>query len=661
MSDCADRFEELTRESTVVLDEDLAALQRVSDRTRIERYNSIKANEESFVWEFSEDCPDFLTDAERDRVRGEFRLARLLLAASFYDADGSVPRAMADDFVEAELQAVVDFDRYKQFDALSEDQIEGRIRRMDGEVYELVEEYTSTQIANMDALIDDPDVQQDLIERLVERYEDRREKIRHGFFVYVETHGLEHTVEAIEEAVTAVTDAAAEREAVREELETQLEAITERLDTRLEQQHREFESELNRIESELASQTVDPESIRSELERVADAVDEQSAPDDLDARIERTTDLESRIAVQIDDLESLKESTRAEVTEAVREEAVTLVEDELENLRAQRDELHEEVSSLEREREQITAAREALEDKQQTLETRLDEVEQSLGGDEGAGVEGEHAVTASMARALELDYLGRFDISMHEAPAIHTPDGPFELPDDYWNGRSERRSERSELFSLLGDENPEEYPTNAMARYEITASRYLGLGSETEMVIEARVLSDLDAFATNGFDASPATLDDLLAVVNEVVYEAERSDHGYLLGIASPTGWSDRVRDQVEAAEFARTRYSKYVSVCLIDLQDGSLIYDESDPVIQENAGLFAPPIDAERVDECVETVRAEYVDDVTTESVLLADVVATHGYQEHVVKRAFNRLEAADAGEQLYVDEIGLTLQCGT
>ena len=653
MSDCGEWFEELTHEATVVLDEDLAALQRMPERTRIERYNDVKAGEEAFLWEFREECPDFLTDGERDRVRGEFRLARLLLAASFY-ADGSVPRALADDFVEAELQAVVDFDRYKQFDALTEDQIEARIRRMDGEVYELVEEYTSTQIANVDALVDDPDVQQDLIERLVERYDDRREKIRHGFFVYVETHGLEHMVEAIEEAVTAVNEAAAEREAVREELDAQLADVAETIDDRLDRQYREIESELTRLEGELASRTVDPETVRSELERVVgdrlEGGTDGADGEDLDARIRRTSELEGRIEMRIDDLEGARASAVEEATAEMREEAVALVEAELDELRAQREELRREVSGLEREREQIEAAR--------------DEVERSLGGGTdggGAGVDGEHAVTATMARVLELDYLGRFDISMRETGAVHTPEGAFEVPEGYWDGRSERRSERARLFSLLDGEDPEEYPTNAMARYEITSSRYLGLGSETEMVVEARVLSDLEAFARNGFDASPATLDDLLAVVNEVVYEAEGDDHAYLLGVASPTGWSDRVREQVEAEAFARSRFSKHVSVCLVDLQDGSLVYDDADPVASENADLFAPPVDAERVEECVETVRREYVDDVTTESVRLADVADAHGYRDHVVKRAFNRLEEAGAGEQLYVDELGLTLQCGT
>jgi uncharacterized protein YukE len=668
--DCATRFEELTHERDVVLDEDLAALQRLPERTRIERYNEIKGKEESFVWEFGQECPEFLTDAETDHVRGQFRLARLLIAASFYADDGdTLPRAMSDDFVAAELQAVVDFDRYKQFDALTESQIEGKIRRMEGEVYDLVTEYTSTQIADMDDLIENPDVQQDLIERLVDRYEERREKIRHGFFVYVETHGLEHMVEAIEEAVTAVTDAAEEREQIQAELRSELDDLAETVDERLDRQHRDIEAELQDIEGQLASQGVDPETLRAELERVTTATGSPDAGEsddgadpvsaELGARIERTTELGERLEVQIDDLEAVRETAREAAADELREEAVALVEDELEELTDQREEIRTAVERLEREREQVEAEREALEARQQTLEQRVDEVEQSFDGE--GGVEGEDAVTATMARVLELDYLGRFDISMTEAETIRTRDGEFDVPEGYWDGRSERRSERATVVSLLDGGDPEEYPTNALSRYEITAGRYLGLSSTTETLIEARVLADLEAFAANGFDASPATLDDLLSVVNEAVYAAEEGDHGYLLSVASPTGWSDRVREQVASADLARSRYSERVSLCLVDLQDGSLVYDDSDPVVRENADLFAPPVDDERVAACIDLVRREYVDDVAHESVLLTDVADDHGFDAPVVKRAFNRLEDEGAGEQLYLDELGLSLECGT
>jgi len=668
--DCATRFEELTHERDVVLDEDLAALQRLPERTRIERYNEIKGKEESFVWEFGQECPDFLTDAETDRVRGRFRLARLLVAASFYGDDGdTVPRAMGDDFIDAELQAVVDFDRYKQFDALTESQIEGKIRRMEGEVYDLVTEYTSTQIADMDELVENPDVQQDLIERLVARYETRREKIRHGFFVYVETHGLEHMVEAIEEAVTAVTDAADERERIHEELQSELHDLAETVDERLDRQHRELESELQALEGQLASEQVDPETLREELERVTTATasadsgeegsDADSVTGELSARIDRTTELGQRIEVEIEDLEAVRESAREEAAAELRDEAVALVEDELDELREQRTEIRQEVDRLERERDRVEAARDSLEQRQERLQERVDQVERSF--DAEGGIEGDDVVTATMARVLELDYLGRFDISMSDVETIRTRDGEFDVPEGYWGGRSERRSDRATVVSLLDGGDPEEYPTNALSRYEITSGRYLGLSSTTETMIEARVLADLEAFATNGFDASPATLEDLLSVVNEAVYAAEEGDHGYLLAVASPTGWSDRVREQVASDDLARSRYSERVSLCLVDLQDGSLVYDDTDPVVRENAALFAPPVDDERVEACIDLVRREYVDNVAHESVLLADIVDDHGFDAPVVKRAFNRLEDEGAGEQLYLDELGLSLECGT
>jgi len=43
-----------------------------------------------------------------------------------------------------------------------------------------------------------------------------------------------------------------------------------------------------------------------------------------------------------------------------------------------------------------------------------------------------------------------------------------------------------------------------------------------------------------------------------------------------------------------------------------------------------------------------------------LRDVVSEHGYDPEIVKRAFNRLEERGRGEQLYLDELGLSLAVG-
>jgi predicted nuclease with TOPRIM domain len=588
-----------------------------------------------------------------------------MIAASFY-ADGEVPRSIEDEFIEAELQAVVDFDRYKQFDALSESQIEEKIRRMEGEVYELAKEYTSTQIANMDQMLENPDVQQDVMERLVERYDDRREKIRQGFFVYVEAHGIEHMVESIEEAVQAVTDASEERQQIREELRAELTELSETIDDRFRHQQRQLESEFDALETEVQSQTVDPDELKSDIESIksrTESIAETQAEtlSELDAQIDRTVKLEGRIKTKITDLKQAQQRAQESEREEARQEAVELIKNELTNLEDERSELRNEIKQLKREREQIETARDRLEDRQETLDSRIENVEVSIDSSSSDldGLDGEATVTAPIARLLEMDYLGRFDITMSETTEIEMGDAVFEVPPNYWDDRGQRRNSRTRLAQLLeDDEDPNRYPVNGSSRYEITDSRYLGLSRDTEMIIEARVFGHLDAFAQNGFDARPADLDDLLSIVNEAVYEAETEEFTYLLGVASQTGWTERVLQQIQDDEFSRTRFSKYVSLCLIDLQDGAVVYDESDPVATENASLFEPPIDAERINDCVQTIRTEYVDDVVPESVVLRDVVEKHGYDSHIVKRAFNRLEHEGIGEQLFVDDVGLALE---
>lgn len=664
MTECQNWLNELTYTSEQILNEDLAALKRMPDRSRIERYNEIKSNEEEFSWEFGKECSNFLTSNEEDKIRGELRLARLLLAASFY-SERELPRAMEGDFIEAELQAVIEFDRYKQFDALSQEQIEGRIRRMEGEVYELVQNYTSTQIANMDKLIDNPEAQQDLIERLVERYDNRRERIRQGFFVYVETHGMEHMVESIEEAVEAVADASGERKQIKEMLQSELTKLEASLDTGFRQQRKQLESQLHSVEHTIASETVDIDQVRTEIEEL-DGIDDETLVE-LQTAIDRTQTLESKLDDKIEQLENARKRVE-ESDDNRREEVTEIIGSELDQITEQRSELRAEINHLRREREQIEHARDRLENRQQNLETQVDDLEESVDtkGDpsEGMdGINGSDVVTASTAKLFEMDYIGRFDTKMHEVDTLHLPEESFEVPDGYWEKRSQRRNRAPHMVQLLegkDGENVESYPTNPTARYEITESRYLGLSEQPRMIIGATVYSNLEAHATNGFDSAAADIDDLLSFINDAVREANLKEVPYLLGIASPTGWTDRLKKKITADRFARTHYSRQVSICLIDLRDGELIYDDSDPVVTDNISLFERAVGAERVSECVELIQSEYIDGVGRETIGLEEITGEHGFERHVVKRAFERLEKDGHAEQFYVDEHGLALDIG-
>lgn len=488
MTDCQRWLTELTHDADRILDEDLAALKRRSRGKRIEQYEQIAEAESEFQWEFTKDCSGFLTRHEETTVRGELRLARLLLAASFY-ADEELPGEIEGDFIEAELQAVVDFDRFKQFDVLDEQQIEKRVRRMDGDLAELIEEYAATQIANIDELLDNPEVQQDVIERLLERYETRRERIRHGVLEYAETHGLEEMAANIDGELAV--DTAAETDGQREP---------------------------------------QPE-----------PADDKSGTD---------------------------------------------------------------------------------------------------------------VVTRATARLFEMDYLGRFETTMYETETIELPEETFSVPESYWDDRKQRRDQADQIASF-GNQTPDSMPVNPTLRFEITESKYFGLSSRTRMAIEATVHSHLSTHAKQGYDAEPAGVDDLLTVVDR----AGDTETPTLIGIASPTGWTDEVIQHVREDELSRTRYSRQVSVCLIDLRHGALIYDDTDPVVTENTGLFERAVHAESVANCAKQLREEYLTALGRDTVLLTEVVDDTDFDRHVVKQAFARLEENGDAEQFYLEESGVAL----
>ena len=661
MSDCAQWLTELTHTSEQVLAADLAALARQPERERIERYNTLKSDEETFTWEYGKECPTMLTGAEQDRIRGELKLARLLVAASFYTEEG-VPRAMEGDFIEAELQAVVEFDRYKQFDALDRDQLEARIRRMDGEVYELAKEYSATQIADMTSLIENPDVQQDLMERLLERYDQRRERIRAGLSVYVETHGIAGMVEGIEQAIGTVASSADTREAIHEEVTAERERVAELLEGGPEADRQARAAELDRIERALAR----PDADLAALERSLGAIErpDGQARRELETAIDRAGELAARLADQHDRLATAHEG--AQGSDAENGEAMAgIVEAERGRVTRSRRELDRAIERLEGERERLASADERLADHHDRLEEQV--AARLAGGDPvaptvPAGIDGAAVVTAATARLFELDYLGRFDTTMHETTALALPDRTVELPTGYWEGRSERRTQASELSGLLGesDASHESYPHNPTARYELTERRYLGLRSETELIVEAAVHSDLRAHATAGYDSSPAGIDALLGLLNPAIEEADRRETAYLLGVASPTGWSDRVHDRIEREGMVRTHASRRLHLVLVDLRDGTLLYDGTDDVVRQNLALFERAVDADRVAGCVERLRADYVSDLTRETVGLDEVHERYDLDQHIIRQAFAELADAGEAEQFYVPDDGLAIEMG-
>ena len=313
---------------------------------------------------------------------------------------------------------------------------------------------------------------------------------------------------------------------------------------------------------------------------------------------------------------------------------------------------------LEREREELEATSDRLDSQQASLESRVERVSKSL-DEETDEVSEADIVPARVARLFELDFIGRFEESIKNTDEIALPDNEvFEPGDRFHADANETLDERSRMRDLLADaeEDPasvNNYPLRRRSRYTVVTSARLGLVKRTPLVIEAIAHSHLEAFAANGFDSQPAGLDDLLSVVNNTMKRADEHNTPHLIALASTTGWTDRVHELVTEEEFSRTRLGTNVSLCLVDVRSGELLYDETDDLVAANHELFERAVRDERVDVCAKHIRAEYLDDPMTDVVGI-DIVATDGFDEHIVKSAFTELADDGVATQKYHPDRG-------
>jgi hypothetical protein len=189
----------------------------------------------------------------------------------------------------------------------------------------------------------------------------------------------------------------------------------------------------------------------------------------------------------------------------------------------------------------------------------------------------------------------------------------------------------------------------------VESTGLLGQSEQTELVIEGVTVTRLSTFATHGYDWAPATLSELHGIVGEALDRSlvrEQEDAHHLLIAGSPTGWDDRVIEEVEHGAL----FGADISVGLADLRTEEPHYYDQDAQLQSNSWLLSLNILGERVPKAIATIETEYADDLSCERVLLETVVDEYGYDPHVVKLAFDRLEERGGGRQIETDR-GLLL----
>ncbi|NLV11667.1 hypothetical protein GOC74_17240 [Halomicrobium mukohataei] len=677
MGTIKDKREELTYPAHQVLQKDLVELANYSAQRRRDLYNQLEQNKEEYEWDFYPEHRESIPEATKENELASFEAAKLLLATAIEEAAEADPesKGFVDQFEAGEREFVRQFDDFRRkFKQIDEENLETNIKNKDGKVHEFVTEELEAQADLRESLLDTSsnEIRGATISYFQQEFEEFFELADEAVFLYIKHHGLPNTIEGIVSAAKAARDAKSEREAVEATVRDELESLSETIHHSLRDQERALRSEMSRLQSEMATGGVDADAVEGELDEIKDQIatlSEQRSADrrEISEKLDTISTLEDDLEAQIDQLEAAREETRQELQDEAASKAASLLEDELERLSERKGDLSAEIQRLRNERERLETTGDRLdqefgdlEERVATAEQRVDQVDEldDRVSEIAESVRSQHeepdgkAIRAEVARLYEMDYVTRFETSVEEATHLTLPGGErFEIPEGFWEDRRRHFTgdHRSIVADVLDDETTvDRYPVGRFSTYRVRTNKFVAF-SETKLVVEAVVAANLEAFAANGFDARPAGLDDLIDVVNETVARAESNDTTHLIGIASPTGWTDDVEAFVQNEDAARSRFDQQVSVCLVDIQSNELLYDRNDRLVSENVDLFTRAVDSERVADCIEVLRNDYVDDPMTEVVQHHAVVDEHDFGPHIVRAAFERLADDGYGETGY------------
>lgn len=186
------------------------------------------------------------------------------------------------------------------------------------------------------------------------------------------------------------------------------------------------------------------------------------------------------------------------------------------------------------------------------------------------------------------------------------------------------------------DQNTEqEMPLNALSRYTVPAAG----PDRPGLVLEARVLSHLDILVRQGYDSRPASLAELLRVLDQCIEAAEAQEMAWLIGVAATTGWSDEARAYIEGSSPGRSFTHRLVLPYLVDLHEMTLTHSQVDQRLLPLAPLFTPYLPEDLVLGVMEHIRRELL---VYSSLSLAEVAAQRKVSMAIVQDAAERLVAS-------------------
>lgn len=578
MSECS--RESLLGIVDVILREDLTSLARgYSIGERIEFWNMIK---EKFHYYIKNCAIKF--DREIDRlIRGKFRLAQLMLAASFKVNNENQPE-ITSMFSDQEYEVLFDLEDLKEIDFLSIDDLVEFIERREGKVYEIVKKYYERGYHMLDTKW--TNMMGPLALAMAEKYKERRLKIEEAVIRYIRRRPLTVFMSEIEEAIRKAMEASQARK--------EASIIIQRLNEQLE-----------RIEPSL--------SLAGSLE---EAIESREGALSLINNLLRELEItKEKLAAKERELEILKASYTSD------SRAKEVIEAELEALRGRVRELEELLGEYRSAVNILRAEKEALQEKLEELKRGLE------------GLSEGNLVSRDEAWALENSLVERITGKLTGGSLVYNP---------LRGESSEVKWSKIVYYSLHGSGRPQGRGVQLQSLKGVLRKR-------KEVVVDVVTIVHKESYDEKGWDDKPATLGEIMDVLESRLEEAGSGNYYHILVIGSPTGFTEKARRFIEASDSTVNFASKRVTVYLVDPVKGQLYYNKTDEAAVANKHIADPRLPEERIQKVLNYLYSEEAKEravarsYKTPFLLVSDIREATGEEAEIIARALAR--AAEKG----------------
>jgi predicted nucleic acid-binding Zn-ribbon protein len=584
---------------------DLISLKNEPLESRIQIYNELKKNRSYY----ENNCIKDLSFNEKNLILGFFDLALIRVASSLKDCNDSIAARIAKDFTDDEYTAFLKLDKFLLLDYIKDTEIATALFNKTGKIYDVIKKWYDEEMYEYEKLLEPGEykIRQTLGVALRHEYINRFEKIKRGIIEYFSK------------------DPGAPRQLFNEYeyvIRKQYEAEIER--RKIEENMRKIaEEKIDELEKEI-------EKLREEKEKIDKYLDNYGVKGvTLEDKIKNMIIfLEGKVKELIEQKKIL-ESQKAELENYViklKNESKTVIESEIRRYEDTIRELTEKIQNYQN-------AVSKLQIENLELQEKINEYKNIS--------ESSIAISNTEARIMEVNFIGRFETKMNTVPRkffdpIRKGEINIDKPSDYIIERSD------ETNSL--NINPKElhlYPHNTEVTYIIRKRRLLK--DDLSIIIKAKFLSHIENYVKKLADDKTISLADILEYLDKSIDAARQGKVLHVIGIASPTGFDKKVKEYIASDDFKKNFTDYYLSVCLIDLLSGELIYNKLDNRINSYIDIFEPELETEKIFKAKDIIKRELM---KSGYVTLSSVVQNYNLTELIAKKAFYELQKENIGK---------------